>query len=205
MDILGVGNVVCAGSETSKGRYVIERGSLADLDRLPRLAASPAPPARLDKVPVGKRNNELFQYLQSIVAYCDTLDALLDAARTWADDRLAVGSHPVTDAEIIKTCTSVWTYRGGRRRIMNNIVEQPVWAALVADPEVLALFAYLSAENGPEAEFMIADGLGAARGWPRRMVPSGRKALLDLGVVALVRQHGNGLPALYRWKKPHAD
>ena len=40
VDILGAGNVVCAGSETPKGRYVIERGSLDDLDRLPYLAAS---------------------------------------------------------------------------------------------------------------------------------------------------------------------
>ena len=79
VDILGAGNVVCAGSETPKGRYVIERGSLDDLDRLPHLAASPAPPARRDDVPVGKRNSELFQYLQRIVAYCDTLDQLIDA------------------------------------------------------------------------------------------------------------------------------
>ena len=88
-------------------------------------------------MPVGKRNEELFKHAHSIVAHCDTLDQLIDAACTWADDRLAVGSHPVTEAEIVKTCTSVWTYRGGRRRIMNNIVEGQLWAGLVANPEVL--------------------------------------------------------------------
>ena len=88
---------------------------------------------------------------------------------------------------------------------MNNIVEQPVWAALVANPEVLALFAYLSAENGPEAEFMIADGLAAARGWPRRMVPEGRRMMLDLGIVRCVRDPRKGTPGLYRWGNPQGD
>jgi len=38
VDILGAGNVVCAGSETAKGRYQIERGSLEDVSRLPSMA-----------------------------------------------------------------------------------------------------------------------------------------------------------------------
>ena len=70
---------------------------------------------------------------------------------------------------------------------MNHIVDAPEYDALVANVGALALFAYLSAENGSRAEFMIADGLGKARGWPRRFVPAAREALLDLGVVEITR------------------
>ena len=59
--------------------------------------------------------------------------------------------------------------------------------------------------NGPDAEFLIADGLGEARGWPRRFVPAGRKALLDLGVVRCVRVPLKGAPGLYRWENPQGD
>jgi hypothetical protein len=82
---------------------------------------------------------------------------------------------------------------------MNHIVEAQVYASLIADTDALGLFAYLSAENGPDAEFMIADGLGPARGWSHRFVPRTRKALLDMGVVRCVRPRGKNAPALYRW------
>ncbi|WP_395708533.1 bifunctional DNA primase/polymerase [Reyranella sp.] len=196
VDVLGAGNVVCAGSVVPKGRYLIERGSLDDINRLPALRAALASPTKVEKVPVGERNETLFRYCQRTVSFCDTLDQLLDAARTWADNQLAA---PLPDAEIVKTCNSVWNYRGGRRRVMNHIVESPTWAALVAKPDALALFAYLSAENGPDADFMIADGLGPARGWSHRFVPTARKALLDMGVVRCVRRPGKKAPGLYRW------
>ena len=202
VDILGTGNVVCAGSEIAKGRYVIERGSLDDLDRLPRLGLSLSPPARVEKVPVGGRNNELFRHAQSIVAYCDTLDQLLDAARTWADDRLAA---PLADAEVVKTCHSVWTYRGGRKRFMNNIFDGPTYSKLTANPDAMALCFYLSCENGPQAEFWIANGLGPARGWPHRMVPRARRALLELGVVKCIRLPRKGAPGLYKWCLPRDE
>jgi hypothetical protein len=78
-------------------------------------------------------------------------------------------------------------------------------ATLIAKPELWTLCSYLMIENGPTAEFMIADGLGEARGWPRRFVPAGRKSLLDMGVVRCVRVPRKGAPGLYRWEKPYAD
>ena len=88
---------------------------------------------------------------------------------------------------------------------MQHVIEGPTFDALIADPKLWTVCSYLMIENGPAAEFMIADGLAAARGWPRRMVPEARKALLELGVVELLRPHGVGVPALYRWKMPRAD
>ena len=77
----------------------IIRGTLDDLEGLPRLEATAAPPQSAQRVPVGKRNDELFKYLRSIVGHCDDFDQLLDAANTWAADRLAA---PVAEAEIAR-------------------------------------------------------------------------------------------------------
>jgi hypothetical protein len=202
VDILGAGNVVAALSVVSNGRYQLERGTLDDLDRLPPMKELEARSRDGTTICRGQRNTELFLYCRSIVGHCDNYDQLLDTARTWADRRLA---EAMPDAEVVKTAASVWRYRGGRRRVMNHIVGRPVFSALAADPAVLGVCAYLSAENGPNAEFMIADGLGVARGWPRRLVPQARQALLALGIVECVRRPRNGLPGLYRWKLPSDD
>jgi hypothetical protein len=70
---------------------------------------------------------------------------------------------------------------------------------LIANLDALALYSYLSAENGPAAEFMVADGLGPARNWPQRFVPEARRALLAMGAIKCVRLPRKGVPALYRW------
>jgi hypothetical protein len=144
----------------------------------------------------GERNDRLFRHCQAIVGYCDTLDQLLDAARTWADDGFA---EPLPEAEVVKTANSVWNFRGGRKRLMQHIVEARFYSALVANIPALALFSYLSAENGPNATFMVADGLGPARNWPRRFVPEARRALLSMGAIRCVRPPRKNTPALYRW------
>jgi hypothetical protein len=144
----------------------------------------------------GERNVHLFRYCNSVVGCCDGLDQLVDAARTWADSKCA---EPLPDAEIVATAYKVWKYQGGRKRVMQNIVEAPFYSALIANLPALALYSYLSAENGPAAEFMVADGLGPARGWPRRFVPEARRALLAMGAIKCVRFPRKGVPALYRW------
>jgi hypothetical protein len=199
VDVLGAGNVVAVGSKTSKGRYQIERGSLDDLDRLPRLASAPTQPESRQLVPEGKRNEALHRYLRSIVVHCDDLETLIDVARTWSDSGLAGG---LPDAEIVKTAGSVWRFRGGRKLFMQHIVEGPLFGKLIANPEVWTLCSYLMIEQGPDAEFMIADGLSDARGWPRRLVPKARKALLSMGIVECVRQPRKNAPGIYRWRSP---
>jgi hypothetical protein len=195
VDILGDGNVVAAMSVVAKGCYELERGSLDDLDRLPTMRQENDNRRRLP-IAKGERNVSLFNYCRSIVSHCDDLDQLLDAARTWAQGQLA---EPLPAAEIVKTCNSVWTYRGGRKRIMNHIVETEAYKTLTGKPYALALFAYLSAENGAASKFWITDSIGSTLGWPRRSVPAARKLLIDLGIIECVRPHGDGRPALYRW------
>jgi hypothetical protein len=195
VDVLGGGNVVAALSVVPKGKYEIVVGSLDDLARLPKMRTVEIPGQ--GRIPKGERNQALFEYCRGIVSYCDDFDQLLDTAQTWADDQFVA---PLPRAELIKTCKSVWKYREGRKQIMRHIVEAPVYEALVANTGALALFAYLSAENGSDAQFMIADGLAGARGWPRRFVPTARHALLAIGVIECTRPRGNGKPALYRWR-----
>ncbi len=202
VDVLGAGNVVAALSIAATGRYELERGTLDDLDHLPPMMLVNAPDQGSGRIQRGRRNNELFRYCRRIVDNCDTHEQLLDAACTWAADRFA---EPLPDAEVVKTAASAWTFRGGRKRIMNHIIAKPVFSALVADPSVMGVFAYLAAENGPEADFMIADGLGPARGWPRRLVPHARKTMLALNVIECIRPPAIGRPGLYRWKLTDAD
>src|SRR5438477_2709408 len=197
-DLLGGGFVVAPPSAGAKQPYEIIRGTLADLDCLP-VTTTPtelaAPPR--ERIPEGRRNVELFKYCQSVVAYCDTLDQLIDAAATWADQQLAA---PLPDAEIVKTCNSVWKYQGGRRMLMHRVWERPQFEALATKPEILGVVAFLVAENGPDAQFMIADGLAAARRWPRRLVPAARKMMLKLGIIRCVRPPSKHAPGLYRWQ-----
>jgi hypothetical protein len=148
------------------------------------------------RVQKGERNVQLFRYCNSVVGCCDDLDQLIDAARTWSDSKCV---EPLPDAEIVATAYKVWKFQGGRKRVMQNIVEAPFYSALIANLDALALYSYLSAENGPAAQFMAADGLGPVRGWPRRFVPEARRALLDMGAIKCVRFPRKGVPALYRW------
>ena len=210
IDLLGGGFVVAPPSAGVKQPYEFIRGSVADFDRLPvaRMPkeirnddAAASRPGR-ERTPEGRRNLELFRYCKSTVVYCDTLDGFIDAARTWAEDRFAT---PLPAAEIVKTCNSVWQYRGGRKRIMNQRIDAPQWAALSAHPELLGVLAYLQAENGPDSDFMIADGLGAALGWPRRLVPAARKTFLEIGIISEAGRRGSNGPWLYRWNPLEVD
>jgi Primase C terminal 1 (PriCT-1) len=205
IDLLGGGFAVAPPSVGAIRGYEIIRGTLADLDRLP-VARIPDEIGRLlgtrgpaERIPEGKRNDGLFKHCRSIVSCCDDLDQLIDAAKTWAEDRLA---SPLPAAEIVKTCRSVWNYRVGRRKMMHCVVEYPEYQVLAAKREMLGVFAFLVAENGPDSEFMIADGLTDAMGWPRRIVPAARKMLLQLGLIECVRRPYPNVPGLYRWRQP---
>jgi hypothetical protein len=203
IDELGGG--LCIAPPSSKpagGGYAWLRGDLSIIPNLPKIRPGAVQKIRDverqvgPRVQKGERNAQLFRYCRQIVGYCDDLDQLIDAARTWADSKCA---EPLPDAEIVATANSVWKYRGGRKRVMQNIVEAPFYAALTANLDALALYSYLSAENGPNAQFMVADGLGPAKNWPQRFVPRARRALLDMGAIKCVRFPRKGVPALYRW------
>jgi hypothetical protein len=201
VDILGAGNVVAALSVVRKGAYQIERGTLDDLARLPQMRQEQRQPP-VGSIPKGQRNASLFEFCRRAVSHCDDLDQLVDAAHTWAENNLVEQLPP---DEVMKTCKSVWTYRGGRKRIMDQIVEAPQFTLLMTSPIATTLFVFLQAEQGPDAEFWIADGLADRLGWPRRSIPAARKMLLELGIIKCVRPRGKSAPAVYRWGQPATD
>ena len=176
IDLLGGGFVVAPGSAGIKQRYELIRGSLADVDHLP-VARIPseitAPPPR--KIPDGKRHDALFRHCRSIVDRHADQDQFVAAAKTWNE---AILDPPVPPQDVVNTCYSVWKYRGGRKRMNGLIVEEPKRKALSANPEYLGVFAHLAFENGPDAEFMIADGLAEAMGWPAAPPCAGRSSRL---------------------------
>jgi hypothetical protein len=206
IDLLGGGLCVAPPSTRPSGStYAWLRGGLADIanGNLPKIRKGAvardnprANPHAGPRVPIGQRNAQLFQYCRQIVGYCDDLDQLIDAARTWADSKCA---EPLPEAEIVRTANSVFKFQGGRKQVMQHIVESPLYQQLIANVEVWALFSYLATENGPNSQFMVADGLGPARGWPQRFVPKTRRALLDMGAIRCVRRPRKGVPALYCW------
>jgi Bifunctional DNA primase/polymerase, N-terminal len=206
IDMLGGGLCVAPPSVRPSGAsYTWLRGGLADIanGNLPKIRDGAVQKTRdIERVPAGalvlrgERNVQLFRYCNSVVGCCDDLDQLIDAARTWSNGKCV---EPLPDAEIVGTAYKVWKFQGGRKRVMQNIVEAPFYSALIANLDALALYSYLSAENGPAAQFMVADGLGPARGWPQRFVPQARRALLDMGAIKCVRFPRKGVPALYRW------
>jgi hypothetical protein len=204
VDILGGGFAMAPPSvRPSGGGYDWLRGGLPVIPNLPKIRSGAVQKTRdVERlpagacVPKGERNVQLFRYCHKVAGCCDDLDQLIDAARTWSDSKCV---EPMPDAEVVATAYKVWKFQGGRKRVMQNIVEAPFYSALISNLPALALYSYLSAENGPNSQFMVADGLGPARGWPRRFVPEARKALLDMGAIKCVRYPRKGVPALYRW------
>ncbi len=127
IDLLGEGGFTVAPPSAGAIRpYEIIRGTLADLDRLP-IARIPdeiwrklvSPPVDRERIPYGRRKVALFNYCRSIVGHCDDLRQLIDAATTWADQQL----EPlplIPHAVLVRTCNSVWNFRGGRRKMRKN-------------------------------------------------------------------------------------
>ena len=90
------------------------QGGWDDLDRLPVLspAALPLVNHQAPRIQEGERNNTLWRYCMAQARHCDTLDALLDVARTYAEDALdLIGrTHRLTDAEITSAAMSAWRH-----------------------------------------------------------------------------------------------
>ena len=59
---------------------------------------------------------------------------------------------------------------------------------------------FLLAHNGPDALFMVANGLAETLGFDRERFAKAREALIDLGYIEQVRSASRHHPALYRWR-----
>jgi len=68
-----------------------------------------------------------------------------------------------------------------------------------SDHDALLLLAYLRVNNGPWADFWIADGLAKTFGWGPNRLSAARRRLIERGDVTLVAPQRRRTPALYCW------
>jgi Bifunctional DNA primase/polymerase, N-terminal len=232
IDVLGAGGLVVAPPTlVTKGEYRFIEGSLDDIDRLPamrglddsfyveRPSAQPElvvpddfiandnEPAAPDfVVHDGKRGDELWRYCMRQAHSCESFDMLKAHAYDFNQTRCV---PPMDHDRVVAAAASAWQYT---ERGQNRFGQHGSWLttdevnALVGEPNTLLLLTFLKANNGPDAEFMISNGLAEG---PNAPLPMGLKALqrardrlIKLGYVYQVRAAGgwDRLPALYRWR-----
>lgn len=201
IDILGAGNVVAVGSRTAKGCYVIDRGSLNDLDRLPPLKATPPTLTRPEKVPKGTRSGTLFRWGLRIAPYfAGDFNALLAELQ-------AINMNcrpPLSDDEVVGIARSAWHYETtgnnwvGRKA--RTTTDRDEVLAFGHDPEAFLLLKLLECSH-PRADARFAvDQIETAKlfGWNRKRLRARIETLLGMGRLKRVhRGHGIGDPHLY--------
>jgi bifunctional DNA primase/polymerase-like protein len=196
IDILGGGVIVAPPSHGIKGDYQFIEGGLDDLDRLPILRGieieTPIAPALVvptRAVTKGIRNKSLFAHCMREAHHCDDFGALLDVAHT----RNAEFLPPLSEAKVLRTAKSVWGYT---ERGENRFGQRGAWLAqsnvttLTRDPALCALIVWLKAANGPDAEFLVANGLCAPKylNWPIYQLRSARRRAIESGKSATKRK-----------------
>ena len=208
IDILGGGYVVAPPSRVAKGSYEFIAGSLDDLESLPTL--NDAPPAFPADVPAdwgqmrdgNGRNNALFRLLGRSVRNCDDFEQLLDYAQT----RNAELGEPMPEMEVLKVAKSVWKMQvEGLNRFGQFGAYVPldlVRKLARSNPDALALYNVLKAENGPNSTFLIANGMAdTAIAMKRKVLARARRDLIAQGLVELICPARWRQPALYRWPR----
>jgi hypothetical protein len=212
IDLLGGGLCIVPPSIGSNGNaYQIIAGSLDDLDRLPVIGGldpefyrdkTPTPRAALpsDAVPAGQRNNALFDHCMRQAHYSDDFDAVLDVARTFNMQNCI---PPLPDNEVMQVAQNAWRYtasgqnRYGKRGVW--LPEQEAVSLARNHHDALILLTFLRAKNGPDAEFMVANGLEATLGLPRKRLAAARQRLIELGYITQVRKASFRTPGLFHW------
>ena len=201
IDILGEGFVVALPSLGSKGRYEFLQGSLSDLERLPTIALRGRSEQKRRREPVaaeGERNNKLFRHCADQALYCDTLEDLVDVAKTFNANCVP----PLGDAEVLRTARSAWKWTlGGKERHGMVSVPRPAIEVLAPQhPDALALLTILAARNGRNSTFWVANGMaGEHVGLTVPRLARARNELLKLKIIKRVSPARPHSPALYRW------
>jgi hypothetical protein len=226
IDLLGVGGfVVAPPTRVTKGAYSFLQGCLDDIDRLPIMrgldasmyaASTPSPEVHdviaNDDSPdfllrEGRRGNEVWRFCMRQAHSCETFDMLKAHAREFNATRCM---PPMADDQIVAAAASAWRYT---ERGTNRFGQHGSWLTtqevnrLVVEPDVLVLLSFLKANNGRDAEFMIANGLAegpnAKLPMNRKRLSSARDRLLELGYVRQTRAAGgwDRNPALFKWRR----
>jgi hypothetical protein len=147
----------------------------------------------------GARNKSLWEHCMRQAHHCDDLDALLDVARTCNASFLP----PLTDGEVVKIADSAWGYtqwgenRFGRPGVFFSTEEAN--RLITSDPDQFVLLAFLRANNGPNSNFMVANGLASKLRWGRNRFRVARRGLEETHIKMVTRPSTTNGPARYRW------
>ena len=220
VDLLGGGVVVAPPSMGAKGPYQFIRGGLDDLHKLqPAANVIQFPKAKIERaaahdlIGAGGRAKALFDFLRGQARFCDTLDDLLDVARSFADERLDLrGGHPFEDAEIVNTAKSVWDWTlrkiaegqyfvgTGQRLILAFDVLDKV---MPLGADALMLYMTLQRRSNHRGELIVANDMRLAMPdgeWTLVRFRRARGALIAAGIIAEKQKastwHG---PSRYSW------
>jgi len=201
IDQLGSGFVVAPPSEGRRQAYAIIQGSLDDLHALPPMRNAWAPGQQTDPKSIhqGGRNDALWRHCMANARHCDTFDDLVDVARGYNDNACM---PPLDEHEVLKAAQSAWhiTERGD-----NRFGAHGSWLTtksvdhLVHDPWLMSLVVWLQAQNGPDAKFLVADGLQNLLGWTRRKFANARKRAVETGWIVPLNKPSQDKAILYRW------
>ena len=202
--------VVPPSYRTTNSSYVFIQGGWDDLDRLPVLK-----PGSLRlvhdtalRIQEGERNNTLWRYCMAQARHCDTLDGLLDVARTYAEDALdLIGrTHRLTDAEITSAAMSAWRYeiqgrnlfgRGGATILPHDPIDR-----LANDPDALALYVILQRHHSAAAEFVLANATAVTLGCSVNTFRATVARLVKYRLIRCVHRGGKGPrdPPRHAWR-----
>jgi len=210
IDLLGDnGYALAAPSKLATGSYEIIHGHLDDLDCLKPMESGVVSPTRHGGVlvPKGERNRALFDHCRRAARHCDSLEALIDCAATYRDNRLTKDpADPITDAEVIKTASSVWKMQiegrnwiGQRGIIPMRFAEVDQFLSLGEDATFL--FLHLKRHHNDRGTFLVANAMAELLQWRLQRFKNARRQLVEAGLLRLIQQGGRRPhdPSIYSW------
>lgn len=219
IDILGDGFVVAPPSQAANGTYRIIRGSLDDLQTLPRMRTkavetpASAPPIALASMPAERRstilegrgrNDDLFRQCMKMARSCSRLEELMERAveynRAWPE--------PLSADEVLKVVASAWGYEvegknwfgyGPRLVMAADVVD----SLAGSDPRAFALLSIVRRHHAGSNQFILANAMADSLGWSVNSFKAARSSLERLGLIECLRRGGRGPndPPVYRLKE----
>jgi hypothetical protein len=133
--------------------------------------------------------------------YCDTLDDLIDVARTFNQE---ICESPLGDEEVVRIARSAWGYteRGenwfGTPGVRFSADEAN--SLIKSNQDAFVLLSFLRANDGPSRVFMIANGLAQVLGWTVKRLAAARERLAESYVERVKGPSSHTGPARYIWK-----
>jgi len=195
VDVLGAGFVVAPPSIGLKGRYVIIRGSLEDLRRLPvmRSRVPNRVASHVASVTQGRRNKSLFRHALFHARYADDEETLLDVART-ENENACVPELP--DDEVVRLVRSAWKIQQEGRNFAGGKVVPATFAEvdrLTSDfPDAFALLMMLRRHHKRRKEFALGKAMASKVGWSLTRFRAARSRLQEEGYIICLHPGGRG-------------